>query len=347
MIRRSLAGLLMFVGAMIGSAAPAGAHSGSGGVGASNFLTELDGVTPAVEGIEVRVLELGDRIELTNRSGQDVIVIGYEDEPYLRIGPDGVFTNELSAATYVNADRQAETDIPDEVDADAPPRWRRVSDGQTARWHDHRAHWMGSNDPPAAQAEPDETHVIYDPWEIPLEVDGEQALVTGTLTWTPGPAPAPWYGAAAVVGVALVAAIMLLARPRPYILAIATIAVAVLDAIHAVGLALAPGIGSVAFRVVSTIAYPSMGWGAAIASAFYLRRRDWAGVYLSAFAGISVLVIGALSNLPTLARAHVPFEFDPLLARLGVASSLGAGGGVLLSSLLLIWKRRRVPGAVL
>ena len=45
------------------------------------------------------------RLELTNDTDTDVIVRATEGEPYLRIGPDGVFENLLSPATYINRTR--------------------------------------------------------------------------------------------------------------------------------------------------------------------------------------------------------------------------------------------------
>ena len=34
------------------------------------------------------------------------------------------------------------------ADPKAAPLWREVSSGTTAIWHDHRAHFMGNEDPP-------------------------------------------------------------------------------------------------------------------------------------------------------------------------------------------------------
>ncbi|PRY37174.1 hypothetical protein LY71_12439 [Geodermatophilus tzadiensis] len=44
----------------------------------------------------------GDSLELCNRSAETVTVYGYSDEEYLRIGPDGVWRNANSPATYIN-----------------------------------------------------------------------------------------------------------------------------------------------------------------------------------------------------------------------------------------------------
>src|SRR5439155_23031452 len=124
------------------AAAPASAHSVSG-VSATNFHTHLKSVTPAVPGLEVKVVEAGSRLQVTNHSGQEIVVLGYHDEPYLRIGPQGVFQNKLSTATYLNQTRKgkqppasAQNAKPGETD------WQQISSEPEARWHDHRIHWM-------------------------------------------------------------------------------------------------------------------------------------------------------------------------------------------------------------
>src|SRR4051794_19559227 len=95
--------LLVVVGA---GAAPACAHAVSG-VSATNYETRLTGVDPGLPpGVRVRVVESGSRLELVNRSGTEVAVAGYTGEPYLRVGPDGVFENLESPSTYINATRK-------------------------------------------------------------------------------------------------------------------------------------------------------------------------------------------------------------------------------------------------
>ena len=73
----------------------------------SDYDGRVLSVTPDIPGVSVRILQFGDELELVNRSDTEVAVPGYDDEPYLRIGPDGVWRNARSPATYINLDRYA------------------------------------------------------------------------------------------------------------------------------------------------------------------------------------------------------------------------------------------------
>lgn len=330
MIRRLVVLVGFPVAVLVVPAAPASAHSGSGSVGPSNFLTELSGVEPAAPDVRVRVLDLGDQLELTNRGEDDVIVLGYEDEPYLRIGPDGVFENRLSTATYINTEREADVDIPDDVDAEARPEWRKVSDGQTARWHDHRTHWMATDDPPAVAADPNRSHVILERWEVPFDIGDQRSTITGTLTWSPGPNVLLWLALGGGFAAATMAAFVVFRSRRVTVLA-AVVAIVVLVGIaQTIGLAFAPNqVGPPVLRFLATAIYPAMGWIAGVFAVLWLVRRRPDGVYIAAMAGAVALLVGGLSDLSVLTRAHVQFGADADLARAAVALSLGGGSAVL------------------
>ena len=44
-------------------------------------------------------------MELVRTTAKDVQILGYEGEPYIRLGTDGVFVNTNSPAYYTNLDR--------------------------------------------------------------------------------------------------------------------------------------------------------------------------------------------------------------------------------------------------
>ena len=109
-------------------ASPAAAH-GVGGREPTNVRSRIISVAPQLPGLEVTLIEDGERVELTNTGPTEVTVLGYEDEPYLRVGPDGVFENTRSPAVFQNRSLNAPGDVPDSYDATAEPEWRRVSTG--------------------------------------------------------------------------------------------------------------------------------------------------------------------------------------------------------------------------
>jgi hypothetical protein len=205
----------------VASAGPAAAHPARE-FAPSNYQTRITSVSPAVAGLTMGVVDRGDQLLLTNATGRDIVVLGYEGEPYLRVGPRGVWTNQRSPATFLNRDRFPTIRLPPQVNPKAAPVWRRVGGGQRVTWHDHRAHWMATTDPPAVQAAPWQLHVINPLWRVELRDGRRRIIVTGDLRWVPTPLPAdptptrwPWLvgGAACLLGI-VVAGRRLTARAR-------------------------------------------------------------------------------------------------------------------------------------
>jgi MYXO-CTERM domain-containing protein len=186
--------------------------------GDPRFRSELSGIEPRAEGLEVEVLNYDDSLELRNRSGEDVLVRGYDDEPYVRILADGtVQVNTRSPAYYLNDDRYAEVDVPPEADAAAPPQWKTLDTSGIYAWHDHRIHYMSEGTPPQVRDEGERTDVFD--YSVPIEVGGRAAAVTGTLVWVGEDDGAPVWpfialGAAALALVALVAVRRRRGRPE-------------------------------------------------------------------------------------------------------------------------------------
>jgi hypothetical protein len=120
-VRRTLGTVLLgFLLAAVAPAAPASAHT-VGGASPTNLRSEITRVTPPLHGVEVNVVEAGNRLELVNTSAADVVVAVYQGEPYLRVGPSGVFENVHSPATYLNRTRKGGTVLPPRADATAAP----------------------------------------------------------------------------------------------------------------------------------------------------------------------------------------------------------------------------------
>lgn len=172
--------------------------------GPTDYRSEIVAVDPAVDGLELRIIGGDSFLELANGTGDEVLVIGYRGEPYLRFRADGVVEeNRLSPSTYLNEDRFGETEIPDEVDADAAPEWRRVaSDGRYA-WHDHRTHWMNEARPPGAEPGDRVLEAV-----VPLTVGATPVDVTVISTLLAGPSPVPAVSGGAVALIATGVAVL-------------------------------------------------------------------------------------------------------------------------------------------
>lgn len=186
------------------------AHEGN-----PDFRSEIDTVRPQEQGVSFEVLNYDSDMELIDRKGHEVVIYGYEREPFARVLPDGrVQKNMLSPATYLNVDRFAEAPVPKWTDPSAPPRWKTVDDSGTLIWHDHRMHYMARGTPPQVTDESKRTKVFD--YEIPLRVDGRKGALEGTLFWV-GPADtskAPFL----IAGIAIVVlggvAVLLMRRRR-------------------------------------------------------------------------------------------------------------------------------------
>jgi hypothetical protein len=160
---------------------PGAAAHGPGGTG---FHSTVQALRPAVAGVEVRVLDDDDRLELENGSRRTIVIRGYGGEPYIRFAPEGVFENKNSPAVYLNRDRFARVDVPKSASAKAVPRWVKVADGSSYEWHDHRAHWMSPIAPRPIRDEPDREHHVFD-WEVPARAEGRPFVIAGSLDYRP------------------------------------------------------------------------------------------------------------------------------------------------------------------
>jgi hypothetical protein len=325
------AGLL---GALAGPAPAASAHSLGSGVAASDYVSEVTSVSPATPGLAVRVTELGTRVELTNKGPRDVTVLGYDGEPYLRVGPDGVYENENSPATYLNRDTYAQVTVPAGVQAASPPAWTRLSSGHTVVWHDHRTHWMAPSPPPVAAGDLHHDHVVLASWTIPLRVEsspGVPVTVTGRLLWIARPSPLPWAVLILIAGLASAIAVLVRARVAAW----AVFATSVLAAIHGVSLAL------------DRNAVPADRWTVLVAALVCVAlsvwalvdkrsRRGGAGVSLP-IAALALLFGYGVPMIGTLGHAETAGVLGKALARVSAALALGIGTGVAVASILMIF----------
>lgn len=321
---RRLAALLAAVaGLVIVGAAPASAHAG--GPEPSDWRAVVDSMAPAMPGVDFRLVDLGEQVELANRSGVPVTVLGYDGEPYLRISPDGVEQNERSAATYLNRTRDSRSAVPDTaLDPAAPPRWRRVSASPTWRWHDHRTHWMEAELPPSVLDGPGGT-VEVSRYQLDFRYGEVPVAVTGRLLWVEPPAPWPWVAGAVV----LLGAGIAVGGLRRWRLAVGIL----LAALVAVDMA-----HTVADRAVAG-ALPSIaGWAlGGLTVAGLLRGARWSP-YTLAMTGAVLAVVDGLGDVTVLAHSQLPGAGPAWLARLAATVAIGLGTGLLAAG-WQVWRR--------
>jgi hypothetical protein len=175
-------------GAFVLAAAPAAFGHG----GNPDYRSTVRAVVPSVAGLEIRVLNYDDRLEMVNRTGKTIAIPGYDDEPYLRIrGGGSVQVNRRSPSYYVNNERYGLSAPPPQADSKAPPQWQTASKTGRYEWHDHRIHYMSKSTPPQVKDE-DKRTKVFD-WKVPMTAGGQPATIRGDLYWQPasnGGAPA-------------------------------------------------------------------------------------------------------------------------------------------------------------
>lgn len=312
--RRPLArAAALTLGLVLLSAAPAGADP----AGPSDYRSEVTGIVPAVDGVDAEIRGGDAFLEITVERGHTVLVEGYSGEPYLRFLPDGaVERNRLSSATYLNDDRKGRVTIPDAVrsamGAGTDPDWEPVADGGRYAWHDHRVHWMADVSPPVSRGE--RVTGAYDPWRVPIEVDGTAVEVQGTLTYEPSVSPLPW----AVVALAGAGALAWFGRGRglrrPAVALVLVSAAAVV--VGRADWASTPGGGNPLLWALAAVAL------ATGAGAVALAARS-AGVVL-ALASVASLSGWALLRIDAVLKPVLPTDLPFAVDRATIALALGA-----------------------
>jgi hypothetical protein len=278
-------------------------------------------IAPAVPGLSVRTVEAGARLELTNRTGRSIEVLGYSGEPYLDVRPDGTYENVNSPAVYLNQTLTGDNPVPATASPTTPPAWRRVSTSTTVRWHDQRTHWLSPGTPPVAAADPSRTHRLRD-WSVPLRTEVTDFAIRGTLDWVPPPIGWLWWAGAALLALAVTAAGRRFTRP----------------------VALVGGLSVLGYDVVRTLDGNGFSAFLVIPAVAALATLRYSGGLAVALAGTLLAVFGGLSQLAAFQAAVLPAAGPAVLSRAAVLIALGAGTGMLLTGLARL--RTPAPAAL-
>ncbi|GAA4924829.1 hypothetical protein [Actinoplanes utahensis] len=319
-MRRLLLWALAVAGTVLVPATPASAHVGDT-ASVSDYRITVTGLSSPMDGLTVRVVEGGARLELSNTTGRTIEVLGYSGEPYLEVRPDGAYENVNSPATYVNETLGGETPVPPAANPTSAPSWRRISGDTTVRWHDQRILWTEAGPPPVAAAAPDQRHRLRE-WAVPLRDQVRTFDIQGTLDYEPPPRAWAWWTGAALLGLA----VTVLASRWPR---------------SAGPLAVAGGLTTLGYVVTTVL--DGGGWAGVpivaglLACAAAYRPPPFfltlAGFVLAAFAGFGSADVFFAAVVPSAGPGWFP--------RVAVAVAIGAGAGLALTGVLRL--RAAVP----
>ncbi|MEY2583150.1 MAG: hypothetical protein QOE09_2999 [Ilumatobacteraceae bacterium] len=310
-----LIGAVLLAALMFAPAQPVAAHGGNGGA-SSDYRIAVTGFEGDSTGIEVRPVELGNRMELVRTTAKEVQILGYDGEPYLRLDSGGVFENLNSPAHYINLDRFARTTIPATATTTAQPNWVKLSSGTSVRWHDHRTHWMDPTPRQDVRDNPNVERVIFPANRVELIVDGKPVAAIVKVTWLPPPSRIGWLAISSLAACVLLAALVLVASLRrlaPYFALIAAVSCLV-------------GSGSSAFRVGASAV------GIVLVVAGLIMKNRW----LPAAAAVLVLVL-AVTHFEVfehqLLAGWVPDVLQRVAITLALAFSAAVVGAELVAGL--------------
>ncbi len=302
--------LSLSAGLLLPSAAQA--HTGPANPVASSYLARI---ASAPADIRARVLGGDLRMWLRVPRPATVVVLDYRGAPYLRFSPAGIRVNTNSTMFYLN--QRVPVTPPSGLTARTPPRWVRVSSGNTYSWHDGRLHALA-----AVALAPGQRFVGR--WKIPLLVGGRDADITGGLYHAEDPSIV-WLWPVAVVLLCLWAASRLRRRE--------------LDRILARGLGLA-ALASIALLAIGHELYgePFVTTGQEIVLAVILAFVAVAGGALVLKGpGPFVLIViamaalwAALEFIPVLFHGYVLLIIPAFVARVAAVACLSCGIGLLM-----------------
>jgi len=290
--------------------------------GPTDYRSEVVSITPATATVDVEVIGGDSFVQLTAAPGTEVLVEGYQQEPYLRFRTDGVVEeNQRAPTTYLNASRLGGGDVPAGADPALPPDWKQVATGGTFAWHDHRSHWMDPN-PPATGAPGD----VIQTSTLAMTVDSVPVEVAFAVTWLPAPSRLP-LAVGAAVGGAMVLLALFWRRRLAWPLLIVTVA--------------ALGIGWAQFSSLPAVTGPLLVWwllpavaAASLLIALVLGRRlvSYGLVLLAALELGAWIFIRRDGAFRALIPTDAPFWLDrgvmAATAVVTVAAAIGAAVGM-------------------
>ena len=185
---------------------------------------------------------------------------------------------------------------------------------------DHRAHWMGTSDPPIVQDDTSSRHVVQR-FDIGLKVGNRTSTIHGDVVWVPPPSGVPWMLGA----LALALLVTGLSRTRWWrtVLAAALGIAVVAEVVHVSG-----SWGATTASFASKLGSSIYSFGGVVFGvvALYLlaRRRDpYDATPAALLAGLVISLTGGLADLPSFARSQLPSTLPDPVTRTMIMLTLG------------------------
>ncbi len=196
-------------------------------------------------------------------------------------------------------------------------------------FHDHRAHWMGSQPPAAVRDDPDVARRLAD-WSVPIVVDGQSGTIQGYYRYEPPPSKALWLGALAALALAASILVWRLRGQRRRLALWVLAGAAVLPA-PILGAAETLDLPDPAVDVAAGLAVYAVLVGALAAGAWWARRDPAAEAAILAVAALAVGAFALVGRLALLDHGVVPSSLPAWLARallvVGLAATIAVAVG--------------------
>ncbi|MSO15240.1 MAG: hypothetical protein EXQ61_02855 [Ilumatobacteraceae bacterium] len=291
-------------------------HVGSGdSVQPRDTASVIQSVEPALpDGVTVNIVG-SDTFVRVRSIGHDVMITGYQNEPYMHVTTTGdVFVNDGSLTTIINGNQYGNVDANSFVESPNPV-WRKIGSDGTAMWHDHRVHWMSPKRPA-----PIDTIGTVVAWKVPMSVDGVATTVSGTLFLREKASVLWWLAGFA----ALLCAVALSVRRRKEFFAMTfllSMVGVVIGALQFVGL-------PAGARITPLLLMFSTGAAVVAAISIVMQRRSQSSqhITMSVNAGAgATLVVCAWLCADQVRAAYVPGIDQEWLVRILIPVVLGIG----------------------
>jgi hypothetical protein len=163
-------------------------------------------------------------------------------------------------------------------------------------------------------------------WSLILDAGGKPVTVTGEFVGEHPPAPLPWWVAVLVTAAVVPLLSRRVRRPDLALTAAGLVAMAA-SVVHVIGSTLAVQSAPLLGTFLSACGINLLNWPLIIGGAVAVLRGKPAGV-LAICAGAALTAVFVLPDVTSLHRAVLPFAGPPVLERVLIVLTLGAGVGV-------------------